>query len=247
MAFKLDFAKLMEDSQRRRAMPPEERAALEAREEFERNVPHVVKDEKERDAASIHLKVVTLIQHPDVRFGMSGEAEVKLYFAEPGVPVDMSGDVVKGIKTAVYKTSEAERLDGQDDKSGRRHGTERFGNLDAGSKVTLLGSEKPRRWKGPDDKWRTVMEFHAARAAPGVLTREQLMARTPGGMAERSEAFIAEEAKPTGLASQAEKLVQSKAGLVDRMTEAADMTRYVKGPDGELPMDPRRLRTHEGR
>jgi hypothetical protein len=184
MAFKgIDFGKLNEDAAARRAMTPEQRGQLEAREDFARSVGYVAKDVREREAMSKEARVVELAEHPASRFDINEGMLTTLYL----VPRGEKPDFEKGgnISRAIFKGSEAERM--------ARHAShdappleQLLGRLDRGSIVTLLGEERSRRQKNDrTGTWSTIKEFHVAKIAEGELTKDQMIAHRRGDEAEK--------------------------------------------------------------
>lgn len=195
MAFKgIDFAKLGEDMARKRAMSPEDRADLEAREEFGRNARHVVNDDDMRVGNSPELRVVTLGADPDVRFSdrrrdVTGENRTGaiMYMVHHDDGRAFDGNDHAQLRRSMYYPSEAERL--LDEPKGGEGLDGHVPGLRAGSKVSMLGKEVSRNWKDGSGAWRTVKEFHAMRMGPGEMTREQLSALDPGGLVSASRRY----------------------------------------------------------
>lgn len=171
MAFKgIDFAKLSAEMDARRAMSPQDRAMLEAREDFARNARAVAQDEAARSAASPTHKVITLTEHAYRRFDIGGGSVTTMRF------ISDDGQAM----SAVYRQSEAERLT---ENAQRDPGIkwQQVGRLEPGSQVSVLGEETTRRWRDLGGSWRSAKEFTASRLEPGVHSREDLiaMAMTP--------------------------------------------------------------------
>lgn len=223
MAFKtIDWGKLAQDMAERTAMTPEERAADDARADFERRAPKIAADEAKRDAGSTDLLIVKLAEIPDVRFDRQGDPSFRLYFENIGTG---------GVKSANYAVSEAEQ--GQD-VDAIRHG-HKLRSLDKGSTVTLLGSWQNRNWKDAAGAWHSRKEFQAERYGVGALSREDLMKRAPGGIAERAEAFVASKEGRAGVLAQASELVASRGPSAG---DRSDLTRFQKGPAGPAQSEP---------
>lgn len=191
----VDFSLLLAKSEERAKLSPQERKDLDARERFASDAHHVVRDERMRDEHSLELRVVTLGTHADMRNvrmkDAAGEyrAENVMMFAyrDDGRPIDGSG----GMKQILHIPSEADRL------TEERGGEDRLDAIhrkaDQGVVISVLGRDVQRSWKRSDDTWAKTTEFHAQRIGLGEMTREQLMARAPGGLAEASERFVSAE------------------------------------------------------
>ncbi len=218
MAFKgIDFAalsrKMSEDRDRKASMTPEQLAAEEKSEDFERMAPIIHKDEKERDERSTDLLVFTVKEDPYSRYSFTGGSETRFYAEmEPNGP-DAKNNVSE-FRRIDYKSSEAEEFDDRNEI--------KLAGAKVGDKITALGSWKTRNWKDSSDKWRTETAFQAERIGEGVLTREQLMARTPGGTAERATDFVLGTEKLAGLKAQAEKLSGGSRDSVQSSLKSLD-------------------------
>jgi len=189
----VDFKLLLELSEARARLSPQERKDMDARERFASDAHHVVRDERMRDEHSLELRVVRLGTHADMRNvrmkDAAGEyrSENVMMFAyrDDGRPIDGAS----GMKQILHIPSEADRL--TEEKGGGDRLDAIFRKADQGVTVSVLGRDVQRSWKRADDTWAKTTEFHAQRIGLGELSREQLMAREPGGLAEASERFVA--------------------------------------------------------
>lgn len=230
----VDFGLLLAKSEERARLSPQERKDLEARERFASDAHHVVRDERMRDEHSLELRVVTLGTHADTRNvrmkDAAGEyrAENVMMFAyrDDGRPIDGAS----GMKQIVHIPSEADRL------IGERGGVDRLDAIhrkaDQGVVISVLGRDVQRSWKRSDDTWAKTTEFHAQRIGLGELTREQLMAREPGGLAEASERYVAARD------DRARESVSRAYLGQELMAEAGSIVRGItKGPSDGIAQD----------
>lgn len=180
---KFNFDVLRDDMAKRRAMPAEQRAQLEAREDFARSVDYMVKDEQRRESISKEARVVQLAEHVASRFDMNEGMVTTLYLVPRGEKPDF--DKGGNISRAIFKGSEAERL--TRNASHEAPPLEQLlGRLDRGSIVTLLGDEVSRREKNErTGVWSTIKEFQVAKIAEGELTKDQMIAHRRGDEAEK--------------------------------------------------------------
>lgn len=226
MAFKLD--QLRRDMERRRAMSPENRGDLDAREEFVRIVPMVMRDERMREEMSKEVRVLNLATFPETRADRDGTIRTGLYHAPKGEePVydDLKGNVGR----AYVLDSEAERLS----RTGRNSDDPKedlFRRLDRGSTVTVLGEEvSVRRKNGRTGQWFSSKEFQVVKVAEGVHDMETMKAVRRSGPAEKLvEAVVAYDRAET----QAEKeaIVRAHLGQPEKDRPSAGMP-SSKGPD----------------
>jgi hypothetical protein len=167
MAFKgIDFAALGREMEKRRALPPEEREMLEAREEFARNARDIVKDEALRSEASSQHRVFRLVAPAYQRFGIDGSSVTNMHF------VNAEGERMN----AVYKQSKAEQLSDQASHDPSMK-WQAVGRLEEGSLVSVLGEPTTRNWRDMSGNWHTAKEFTASRMEPGVHDRAALEAK----------------------------------------------------------------------
>lgn len=231
MAFKgIDFAKMAREAEERRAMPPEELAALQAREGFATDARHVVADECERAKAAAEVRVLHLADRPYTTFGLTEELRSTLYYVPPGQEPDF--ERAGNVSRAVYASSEAERLTRNSEPEAQPLEA-MLGRLERGSVVTVLGEERSRRFK--DDRsgtWSTVKEFHAIAVAEGELTRERMMEHRHGGAADRLvDAATAHEA--TSDPAEREAIARRHLGQAEAATGRAAAVSLGKGPSAQ--------------
>lgn len=229
------FANLIKRSKEKAAMPEGERRLLEARETFARNAIHVVRDEASRDEHSLEHRVVVLGTHADTRHlenfkDASGERRsdnaLQLAYRDDGLPIDGR----EGMKTVIHFESEADRLTQENGGIDRIDDVARA--ADAGVTVSMLGRDVERSWRKSDDTWHKTTEFHAQRIAIGTVSREELMAREPGGLVEASERYVAAEGPEAKEAIARAHLRQEPA------KEAGSVVRGItKGPVSAVDQD----------
>lgn len=227
MAFNKEFwGELSRRSAEKAAMSPENRKDLQARENFESSTKYILKDEREREAMSKETRVVQLAENVSSRFDMNEGQTSTLYLVPEGEKPDF--DRGGNISRAIFKGSEAERLARQE--SSVATDIERMlGRLDRGSIVTLLGEDRPRKWKDGKGHWHNVVEFHAAKVVEGRLTHEEMLAYRRGDRAEAiADAAVAFDKADTPEAKEAIARAHLGQPEKDRPSTALPTS---KGPD----------------
>ncbi len=187
----VDFAQLLKDLEKHRALPARERAYVEEKRRFESSVPFIVKDERMRDSNIAQLKVVTLGDRAVDRYvndmvdvsgeSRSGHVITAIHHADGG-PV--GNDMVRysAAGRIVYYESEGERLSEEWGFGDRLDPIVR--GMETGAVVTVAGRDVERSWVDADRRTRTVTEFHAMRIGLGEMTMDQLRIHEKGGLAD---------------------------------------------------------------
>lgn len=233
MAFKKDmWDELRRRSAEKAAMSPENRKDLEAREDFESSAQYILKDVREREAMSRETRVVQLAGHVSSRYDMNEGMLSTLYLVPEGEKPDF--DKGGNISRAIFKGSEAERL-ARKQSSVATDIEHMLGRLDKGSIVTLLGEDRPRKWKDGKGHWHNVVEFHAAKVVEGRLTHEEMLAYKRGNRAEAiADAAVAFDKAETPEAKEAIARAHLGQPEKDRPTVASSGS---KGPDRDDEID----------
>lgn len=240
----VDFGEMLKNLKEHNALPPQERAYLEEKSQFESNVPWIVKDEAMRNANAVELRVLTLgtrasdlyVQNfKDVTGEYRSSNQIKGAYLDDGRPMEGSDDYKAG-KRFVHYESEGDRLSESLGIGDRLDPIVR--GMDTGAIVSVAGRDVDRKFKNLNDEWKTVTEFHAMRIGLGELSMEELSRPLPGSLTDfalrhhAAKDQVEKDAIAKDFLSQPQPAarVARLAGKYERSAAAKGVDTGAKGP-----------------